>query len=90
MLFSVAVLTAALGAVFLILGASRAGWKLLGIAVLLAAIAGIIERHAGQLLAGLTPVADTLLSIGFIAALLYLVGARRARPSSRKDRVDRS
>lgn len=90
MMITVAIFAAALGAVFLILGIRRVGWRLLGIAVLLAVVAPVVVCNVGRLVAGFAPAVDTLLSLVLITALLYLVGTRRTRSSSHKDRVDRS
>lgn len=90
MFVHLAVLVGVFGSVCLVISARRTGWRLLCLACVLAVMAPIAEHHMDQLVHGLAPIADTVLSIGLIALLLYLVGARRSRPSAHKDRVDRS
>jgi hypothetical protein len=89
-MFSIAVTIAAIGGIYLVVGMSKTGWRLVGLSVLLTLAWPFIEPAAAHIVRSI-PTPRWSWSSGLIVLLLLIVTRRprRAQATSDKRRVER-
>lgn len=88
-MISFAVFIALTGALCLVVGASRHGWRLVALSLLLVAVLPFFEAHGRVLLCALSPVLDTILVGTLVLVVISVFQRRTPRDPSDKRRVER-